>query len=401
MITETQFRALEKALRLGYSFALFAQPGEAEYTFWAQDNEERDEERDAARPDGPYFFISAFAADEDFVPTVRPQISAEQMATLTEKATEVSDRFDPPYVFNHQRAVYEEGFKNIVAYLKKHGGKIVLSRCVVLASTAPLLDVVKEYFDACPDTFRYICYTPQSGVWFGATPELLLSVDYETRQFKTMALAGTLPVDTDEEWDEKNMAEHSLVADYIQLVAEGVDIDIVREPITELRLPTVKHLCTPMSGKFRGDIDPDIFNIINEFNPTPAVAGFPVDDAIEAIEENEPHNRRYYAGVVGVSIDEKVNAYVNLRCASVGSVEVKADDGSETREVMYNIYGGGGLMPTSKLDNELDEIMNKIAPLYNVIDAMGDVMMPWRQTQDCYRSHRLFPENYELRNCKK
>ncbi len=68
-----------------------------------------------------------------------------------------------------------------------------------------LFDMKYKY----PDAFCYLFYTPQSGLWMGATPETLLTAT--SAEFKTMALAGTRPVSKPESkplpWPEKETDE--------------------------------------------------------------------------------------------------------------------------------------------------------------------------------------------------
>ena len=67
--------------------------------------------------------------------------------------------------------------------------KVVLSRCLEIASSAPPLSLFTKLLAKYPNAFCYLWYHPKVGLWLGATPEILLM--QKNRQLITMSLAGT------------------------------------------------------------------------------------------------------------------------------------------------------------------------------------------------------------------
>ncbi len=254
------------------------------------------------------------------------------------------------------RKVYEQAFEAF------HGAvscgefdKLVLSRCSERhLEGGNLLD---SFIKAChmyPRMMVYLCRTAEGGVWFGCTPEILLSG--RRSHYSTVALAGTMSVPESDtrtvEWSTKNVEEQRIVADYIRQKLHGY-ADVIEEegPYTSraghlIHLKTVFHF-TPAKTGF-------IPSLVEELYPTPAVCGLPKEKAKRFIEENEGYDRGYYAGIVGM-LDETgdTELYVNLRCARI--------DGH-----VAHLYAGGGILPTSELEQEWTETEEKLKTIGNV-----------------------------------
>lgn len=127
-------------------------------------------------------------------------------------------------------------------------------------------------------------------------PELLLESDSRSREVRTMALAGTRPSDDDTPWDDKNIYEQSLVTDFIAETLKKEGLDVTVDDLSERRFINIKHLCTEITARGADDIPA----LMSELSPTPAVAGYPRDEAIEEISRYETHRRNCYGGYVGV-----------------------------------------------------------------------------------------------------
>lgn len=363
LITDKQAEAVELCLRHNMPFALFALPGEKECRFFASLPDKEGEchafrDDDASTDTDNTFFISYFNGDEPYVAGIRPRFDEHTVAEALADGNILPPTDIYPHRMSTRRESYSTAFTRMRQRLRTHGGKVVLSRHETLFSTRPLLDVADEYMASDPLTFRYICYTPETGLWFGVTPELLLATDTASGTFSTMALAGTLPALTDEEWDDKNLLEHRYVADYITTALSDLGLKVDLSPTEELHTGIVKHLCTPV--KATGTADP--MKVIYSLSPTSAVAGMPLEIAIAEIDTFESHRRRCYAGVVGARIDGDFHAFVNLRCAFAAHADFQKSHGW-----LYNLYAGGGLMPDSEEEAEWNETVAKTVILSTII----------------------------------
>ena len=183
------------------------------------------------------------------------------------------------------------------------------------------------------------------------------------------ALAGTAPrgrtPDEERRFGERLLAsakdreEHAIVetmiADALEPLCSGLERAV--EPTLE-RLDNVQHLYSPVRGRLRPGRT--LFDAVAALHPTPAVGGMPRDRAMAAIRALEPTQRGLYAGVVGwVDPDGHGDSAVAIRSALV--------DGPRAR-----LYAGGGIVPTSDPDVEVEEIRLKLGAILGAMKAPQD-----------------------------
>lgn len=239
--------------------------------------------------------------------------------------------------------------------------KIVLSRVLVM-EIENAIDYSKFFNELCQkyqNAFVYLLYTPETGIWSGATPETLLKK--ENNRVETMAVAGTRLLSdykTEPEWDEKEKEEQHLVSIYIEnLLSElGVKDYEIKGPET-IVAGKIVHLKTSFSINL--EFLKDRLGIfIKGLHPTPAVCGLPKADAYHLIEKAETHSRRLYTGFIGPwNIENKSHLFVNLRCAEFTDNKIMA-------------YVGGGLTKDSIPIDEWQETKNKSRTLLSVVEGL-------------------------------
>ena len=351
--------AIKRCLELNIPMAVFAYPGEDDYIFLSSMPHPTTGENELTTFDGSraYFEIDFFNHDNSYPVGVTDMLSPGDIAAIPAsfKPLPGADIFpqskSTPYI------IYAAQLHEIVKRLPRSGAKTVLSRVIAGQSgTTDIAAICEEYFAAYPDTCRYIFFTQETGLWIGATPELLLDYDYATGTFTTVSLAGTRPV-CDGPWDDKNIGEHDIVTSFINAClndAGATDIHI--SPLHNKRFGQIEHLCTEFTGKYGGDPR----DLIYRLSPTPAVAGYPRDKALLHILTYETHNRHCYAGHI-VTVDpaaRRLRAFVNLRCAFLATTHGKT---------LYNIYAGGGLVKKSTAPDEWDETQAKSSLLQSLL----------------------------------
>lgn len=235
--------------------------------------------------------------------------------------------------------------------------KVVLAREVVIEANRPLRrdDLFERLRSLHPS-----CTTFSVEGFVGATPELLIR--RSGREVCSEPLAGTAPRSGDPLTDrkmeeqlfssEKERAEHDAV---VTAIASGLApltslLEVPPEPeIIELR--NVSHLRTRIRGELaRGDDGsfPSVLEALALIHPTPAVAGSPVETALEYLAKEEELDRGPYAGPVGfVRADGDGEFHLGIRCARV--------DGSRAR-----LYAGVGIVSDSDPLMELRETQLKL-----------------------------------------
>lgn len=197
-----------------------------------------------------------------------------------------------------------------------------------------------------PTAMVYVWYHPKVGLWMGATPETLVSV--QNNEFKTMALAGTQSckeTTNNVTWQQKEIDEQQYVTDYI---AENLKNKIsginVSKPYT-VKAGNLLHLRTDINGSVKSK--DEVAFLIKKLHPTPAVCGLPKKIAQNFIVENEYYNREFYTGFLGeLNGNNQTNLFVNLRC-----MQIKDDKAL--------LYIGGGITKDSNAENEWLETVAK------------------------------------------
>lgn len=247
---------------------------------------------------------------------------------------------------------YAASLSRLIERLKVRGGKTVISKVTVGdAADVDWTEAAERLFDAFPQAFCHLYYTPQTGAWLGATPEVLLDVNAD-RHMSTMALAGTTAAGGG--WDNKNRDEHMMVVRFITDCLQTIGADPVVSATGELRYGAIKHLYTPISAMLPTGVS--VSDVLDVLSPTPAVAGYPRDASVAEINACEQHPRGCYAGYVAVTDAEGTHAYVNLRCVRFDT------DGA------YCVYAGGGITAASDPATEWAEAESKAAALINIIN---------------------------------
>lgn len=296
----------------GWIFASFSNPGDLKII--------PDDIRGAAIPDS---LILSIAADFD---------SAE------------NDRFQTV-----SRSRHIDYVSHIVRTLRSHGGdrKTVAARTAVADLEVLPSVMFRRLCERYPDAFVFLFAAKGSGAWIGASPELLLK--RRGSHWNTMSLAGTRPSGSAGEWDTKNIIEQQIVTDYITDVLSRHGLSVTTEKRYVRQAGPIEHLCTPITAD--GYPTGGVAALLRDLSPTPALCGFPRDEAMAMIAAGEPAGRMLYGGFVGLlSPDADLDLYVNLRSALIGD-----------RRIM--LFAGGGITALSDPDAEWEETQRKLSTL--------------------------------------
>lgn len=202
--------------------------------------------------------------------------------------------------------------------------------------------------------FVYLFHSPQSGTWFGSTPEILLSGGID--RLSTVALAGTRLRGRDggnRPWDAKNTMEQGFVADYVARVLRGFGIDDPGVETSTVGAGRVEHRCSRFTFACPEGVRPG--QLAAALHPTPAVCGLPKDEAFGFIRRHEACCREYYAGFIGpVGLGGRVELFVNLRCLNAVGTELR-------------LFAGGGIVRGSELGSEWRETENKMRTMLDLL----------------------------------
>ncbi|WP_405607607.1 chorismate-binding protein [Polaribacter sp. Asnod1-A03] len=233
--------------------------------------------------------------------------------------------------------------------------KVVVSRKEdVLLSNFNVLATFKKLLKAYSNAFVYVWYHPKVGLWFGATPETLLSIS--KNRFSTMSLAGTqVNNDSDEViWQNKELEEQQLVTNFIENQLKPISSDLKIDKKETIKAGDLLHLRTKVTGNLKNNSN--LKDLIRALHPTPAVCGLPREKAKNFINLNENYKRTFYAGFLGeLNVDiQKTSLFVNLRCMSVVGNTA-------------SVYVGGGITKESNAKKEWQETVSKSKTIKRVL----------------------------------
>ncbi len=246
---------------------------------------------------------------------------------------------------------YAEQFARFMSELESGRlSKVVLSRSESIGMRATAEAAFEEACNTFPNIFVYLLSSEQTGLWLGATPELLRSGKGE--EWRTVALAGTSSEADRQEWDAKNLREQAFVAYYMRERIARHGQSVAEEGPQTGSAGTVSHLRTDF--RFRMPRT-EMGLLLSELHPSPAVCGVPKDEALRFIEEHAAHDRKLSAGFLGPTDPHgSTHLFVNLRCAHI------TDDRA-------TLYAGSGLLGGSTLAQEWEETCHKMNAMRYVL----------------------------------
>lgn len=243
--------------------------------------------------------------------------------------------------------------------------KVVLSRTIKIHFDS--MRLAPALFDSLikvhPSAFVYLFYFPGTGLWLGATPELLLQERPDETQelsiLETMALAGTRLRGTPEPWKEKEIDEHEWVKKYISRIFNEIEATALKQSETYTSAAgNIEHLRTDFKAFLERE---KLSFLVDKLHPTPAVCGWPTKQALDIIFRTENHDRSFYSGYLGpVNIDKYTSLFVNLRCMQLSNNEAA-------------LYVGGGITAMSNSDDEWNETESKSRTLLSEMEKLQNL----------------------------
>lgn len=375
MISEDFFETLHKHFNNALPFVVYRKPNDIEVKGLLQNDNAIHEVNDFS--DCGFVFAPFDGREKTIVIPLNVSESIK-MDFIKTGVSEISHQ-DFKYVETEKLEHINLVQKGIDAINNKNLLKVVLSRCeVVLLPDDNPITIFKRLLNTYPTAFAYCWYHPKVGLWLGATPETLLQV--KGNRFSTMALAGTqlFKGTIDVKWKDKELEEQQIVTNSIfRDLKEKVDVITVSEPKT-IKAGSLLHLQTKISGtvlKKLGTVNLQL--LLGGLHPTPAVCGFPKENAKQFILKEEKYNREFYTGFLGeLNMQEKQtrntnrknvenNAYASIKTTSHLFVNLRC---MQLKDSQALIYVGGGITKDSNAEQEWQETVNKTLTIKAVLD---------------------------------
>ena len=267
--------------------------------------------------------------------------------------------FQLPEERKEVRKAYAQSFSVIKKALKDGvADKVVLARRLEVTDVPEhiLPEVFCQLCRSYPNAFVYFFDHPEVGRWMGASPETFLGNKGEI--FNTVALAATRKSEMhSEDWNLKELEEQGLVSSFVDKVLNEYGItDYQKTGPEPVRAGSMVHLKT----SYRFDaihLNNSVGRFLQSLHPTPAVGGYPKEQAIRVIEKAEHFDRGFYSGFLGPVQHEGFSFFVNIRSMQLG----------HERAVLYL---GGGITRDSQETNEWEETRLKARTLLSVLHSV-------------------------------
>jgi isochorismate synthase len=258
------------------------------------------------------------------------------------------------------KSSYIRMIDNTVQRIKSgEAAKVVISRILETEKLSPseLSSLFSVLCESNPHAFVYVAHFPGQGLWAGASPELLLNAS--NGKVATIALAGTRKSGETGEWGQKEKDEQEWVSRFIgESMTEAGCSNVQVSETRTVSAGNVEHLLTEFHAFAEDNIVP---LLIDALHPTPAVCGWPKQDAYRIIRETETYKRSYYTGFLGpVEGNGKTSLFVNLRCLQV-------------LEDKTLIYAGGGITAASDPASEWEETELKSRNILSAIEKLRNL----------------------------
>ena len=287
--------------------------------------------------DATGFFVSDFEKKNVFVFE-----SSESTPTFCYSEFLIEEQSKEDYIKTGEEFLSEIRSNNL--------DKAILSRVKLIDRNVDLFQFYEALCTRYESAFVYLISSEVFGTWIGATPEVLIR--REKNNARTMSLAGTLPVNSNEVWSSKELSEQAFVTKFIQEQLSKLNLGNIEE--SELNTVTagpVRHLRTDFEFNISKN---NVLKLASLLHPTPAVSGLPRAGAVSLINNLEKHNRQFYSGLIGIQNAQNSDIFVNLRCAQVFDTKIA-------------LYLGGGYTKDSLVHKEWAETEAKAATLLDVI----------------------------------
>ncbi|XAR65452.1 Isochorismate synthase [Bertholletia excelsa] len=206
------------------------------------------------------------------------------------------------------------------------------------------------------NSYQFCLQPPNAPAFIGNTPEQLFhrnSLEICSEALAaTRARGGSWAIDLQIEHDLlssfKDHVEFTIVREWIKRRLEAVCISVLVEPEKAIRkLPRIQHLYARLIGILRSEDDE--FEVLSSLHPTPAVCGFPTEDARALIAETETFDRGMYAGPIGWFGGRESEFAVGIRSALVNP------------GLGALVYAGTGIVEGSNPSLEWEELELKTA----------------------------------------
>jgi anthranilate synthase component 1 len=265
-----------------------------------------------------------------------------------------------PLVSNFSQAAFEANVEQAKEYIAAGDAfQIVLSQRLMRQTSADPFAIYRSLRILNPSPYMfYLNFPADETRIIGASPEMLVRYDADTRTATIRPIAGTASRDPDHSVDtanaEKLLADPKERAEHVMLVdlarndlGRVCDFGTVKVPqmMTIERFSHVMHIVSQAEGHVRADLD--AFDVLRAAFPAGTLTGAPKIRAMQIIEELEGARRGLYGGAIGYfSYGGSMDTCIAIRTLLMRG------------QTVY-LQAGAGIVADSDPTREYHETLNK------------------------------------------
>lgn len=324
-----------------------------------------------AEQDGRTRLVYQTLAERAVDPEEEAQKAAEELISFfASDAVPLSEKEEKytPQLLETGEAEWKQKVCQVVEQIKGSGGrlnKVVMARQALVKNIHKRVAEVLEHLLRYQDNCYVFAHARQGSLFVGATPERL--VEMRQGRVRVMCLAASAPRSEQPEQDQalgeelladpKSREEHGWVVEMVRQAMAPLceELHIPASPVL-LKLKDIQHLYTPVEGRLTSG--QGLLELVERLHPTPAVGGYPREEALAAIRQWEGMARGWYASPIGW-LDGKGD----------GEFAVALRSGLWQGEEAL-LFAGCGIVADSNPDSEWQETRIKMQPMWR---ALGGV----------------------------
>ena len=192
---------------------------------------------------------------------------------------------------------------------------------------------------------QFVCFSPET------------FVEIKNGRIYTHPMKGTIDAAVENASEElrnskKEKAEHYTVVDLLRndlsMVADNVRVDeFQRIDLIRTRQKNLFAMSSEISGDIKAEFSGKIGSLIQKLLPAGSILGAPKPKTLEIILESEGYERGFYTGICGWFDGKDLDSCVMIRFIE-----------QENGKLFFK--SGGGITHMSKLEDEYEEMKNKI-----------------------------------------
>lgn len=223
--------------------------------------------------------------------------------------------------------------------------KVVLARQTTLSFSEKIdpYQIMNLLNPLGKETSLFFLQIDPETAFVGASPEKLFHRQQDN--IKSEAIAGTQSsLGT---WTPKESAELEPVQKFIDTKLSCLCKTLRWHRCKETLVGQLKHLSQSVEGMIKTGTSDQM--LLDALHPTPALGGFPQQEALQYLSENEPFPRGWYGGVFGRRSPSETDLAVTIRSALISGSQL-------------HLFAGVGIVKDSNPAQEWEELDRKIDP---------------------------------------